>query len=92
MLIPLTAKNQLIDEFVTYLADAGGGAGDEDDFAGDFLGEEVAEDGEEELVKLKRWQEKQEGEEGEGRCHQIQELVDQIHGFFLSLAERQKTR
>ena len=46
--------------YTVYLAYAGWGAGDEDDLAGDVLGEDGAEEGGGELVDVVGWEEEQE--------------------------------
>lgn len=54
---------------MNYLADAGGSAGDENDFSGNIFGKESSNDREEILENHIRRQEKAESHEGEGRSH-----------------------
>lgn len=63
-------------KWITYFADAGGGAGDEDNFSGDIFWEKGTQKREEEFEDLERWQEKHKGEEGEGESCKVEKRVD----------------
>lgn len=64
----------------TYLPDAGGGTGDEDNLAGDIFTEEGREGRDEELEGVQGREEEAEGEESEDGSCKVQELVDYFHG------------